>query len=223
MRRRDFLSTFLIGSSACFAQDGLLIDDPNPANGLLMDGHEVGDGLLIDIPKEVLESQKKIVVHLYSPTWACPPCDVAIKELKDHIGIKLVVHKDDEPPGYFKGKSFPILHWGEGDKWQSGWNGKEKFLAKLLGDDSSPPSKKTNQSISIKDSGGHHWSVSGDWQPTLQKTINHLVHVHGFQRERLANLNLGQALTLHDAVHEGRFSRAKHVSQYQQRTEDCPT
>lgn len=204
MIRRDFLCLFLGSPAAVFAQDGLLIDRPETPRGFLLD-HEEANGMLLDIPAEVIETQKKITVHLYSPkTWTCLPCALAIKDLQDHPGIKLVVHKDDERPEYFKDKQWPILHWGPGNAWVEGWPGKTKFLAKLFDDKSEPPVLKP---VAIKDSHGSHWSVMGDWTPSREKTLNHLVSTHGFQRNRIDKLNLGQLLTLHDLVHTGRVNK----------------
>jgi hypothetical protein len=217
MKRRDFLSLFLLSPAIALAEDGLLFDAPPKSSGMLMDVDH-GDGMLFDIPTEVIESQEKITVHLYSPkTWRCPVCDQAEKELKDHPGIKLVVWKLDERPAYFKAKNWPILHWGPGDAWVEGWPGKQKFLARLLGDVSAPP---TTKPVTVKDSHGRHWSVSGDWNPSELKTENHLVHTHGFKRERIVALNLGQLLTLHDMVHEGRVN--KNTVAHSQPTY-CPT
>lgn len=209
MKRRDFLSLFLLTPASALAEEGLLIDRPEVPHGLLMD-HPDGDvsGMLMDIPEEVIETQKCITVNLYSPkSWKCPVCETAIKELKDHPGIKLIVFRQDERPKFFESKNWPILHWGEGDKWIDNWPGKQKFLAKLFDDVSEPHSARPPQAVKIKDSHGHHWSVAGDWNPSEQKTENHLVHTHGFRRERIMPLNLGQLLTLHDLVHEGRANK----------------
>ena len=225
MRRRDFLSLFLLAPATALAEEGLLIDmgTPQVATGMLADA-EGASGMLLDIPKEVVESQAKIRVHLYSPkTWNCPHCDKAHEALKDHPGVDLVPHKSDELPSYFTGKGFPVLHWGSGDKWQIGWENKEKFLAKLLEDTSTPPAKRP-VTVQVKDSGGSHWSVEGDWSPSRSKAINHLVNTHGFPRERVEALNIGQLLTLHDMAHEGRKSQAiKSVSQVTAKVDDCPS
>lgn len=218
MRRRNFLSLFLLAPASVLAEEGLLIDRPEVPHGLLMD-HPDGDvsGLLMDIPEEVVESQKRVTVHLYSPkTWTWPPCESAIRELKDHPGIDLVIHEDDKRPDYFLLKNWPILHWGPGDKWQEGWNGKSKFLAKLLDDESTPP---TSKPITVKESRGNHWSVAGDWSPSELKVENHLVHTHGFRRERIVALGLGQLLTLHDYVHQGKMNKNSAL----QPTKMCPT
>lgn len=220
MRRRDFLSLFLLAPTTLLAEDGLLIDQPVASHGLLVDVPDNdASGLLLDIPPEVIATQEKKVVHLYSPkTWTCPHCNTAEKELSGHPGIKLVIHKQDDLPSFFDGQGFPVLHWGPGKDWQSGWTNKEQFLAKLLNDNSSPPTKKP--AVIVKDSGGSHWSVEGDWSPSRQKAINHLVNVHGYQRDRVESLNIGQLLTLHDAAHEGRKVAAKSNSCP---TGNCPT
>lgn len=215
MRRREFLSLFLLAPTTLLAEDGLLIDQPTTSNGMLVDAPgSDASGWLIDIPKDVIETQTPKLVHLYSPkTWSCPHCVTAEKELRGHLGIRLIVHKQDELPEFFSGQGFPVLHWGSGKQWQSGWTNKEQFLAKLLDDNSSPPAKKP--AMAVKDSGGSHWSVEGDWSPSRQKAINHLVNVHGYQRDRIESLNIGQLLTLHDAAHEGRRVTTKASS--------CPT
>ena len=217
MKRRDFLSLFLLAPASVLAEDGLLIDVGAASTGMLCDApSENVSGMLLDVPEEVVKSQKRVRVHLYSPaTWNCPHCNAAETALKDHPGIEVVPHKDDTLYGFFSGKSFPILHWGSGDAWQQGWTGKEQFLAKLLKDSSQPPVKKPVQQLQVRDSGGSHWSVEGDWSPSRQKTINHLVSVHGYERGRVEGLNLGQLLTLHDYAHEGRSVR--------QASQNCPT
>src|SRR3990167_10419736 len=140
MRRRDFLSLFLIAPASVWAEDGLLIDVGVSSSGILCDTPvSDADGMLLDIPKEIFQTQRKAVVHLYSPeTWNCSHCNNAEKELKDHPGVDLVVHKSDTLTGFFAGKQFPILHWAAGDGWQQGWTTKEQFLAKVLDDDSTP-------------------------------------------------------------------------------------
>lgn len=224
MRRRDFLSLFLLSPVTALADDGLLLDSGVVSTGMLSDvPQENVSGMLLDVPPEAVSCQKRVVVHLYSPeTWTCPYCDTAEKELRDHPGIELRVHKSDTLTGFFAGKSFPILHWAAGDGWQQGWTTKEQFLAKVLKDDSNPPVKKpqtTSGQIAVRDRGGSHWSVNGDWSPSRQKVVNHLVSTHGYQRSRVENLNLGQLLTLHDYAHEGRKSQ----SQVKTNSASCPT
>ena len=227
MRRRDFLSLFLLAPASTFAEDGLLIDviAAPVTSGLLCDApQEAVSGMLLDIPPEVVEGQKQVKVHIYSPkTWNCPHCNAAEKALKDHPGVEVVSHKDDTLRGFFSGKSFPILHWGPGDAWQQGWSGKEQFLAKLFKDDSQSPAKKPVQQLQVKDSHGSHWSVEGDWSPSRQKTINHLVNVHGYQQSRVEDLNLGQLLTLHDYAHEGHKAQTQQVRSNSCPTGSCPT
>lgn len=237
MRRRDFLSLLLLSPATVWAEDGLLIDVGTTGvagSGLLCDSSsENVSGMLLDIPKEVVKTQRRKLVYMYSPaTWTCSHCNTAEKALKEHPGIELKVVKNDSLEGFFSGKSFPILHWAagiEGEGWQSGWTGKEQFLAKVFKDESQPPSKKPlaeqpqTTPYQIQDRGGSHWSVEGDWSPSRQKTINHLVNVHGYERARVENLNLGQLLTLHDYAHEGHKVQSQRVGSRSCPTGNCPT
>lgn len=137
MRCLILLFLLVLAPTVASAEDGLLIDRGVAASGVLFDAEPAG-GMLLDVPDRVTESQK-VVVHLYSPlTWNCPHCNSAEAALKDHPGIDLRVHKDDELRGFFAGKSFPVLHWAagvEGVGWQQGWDGEEQFLAKVFRDE----------------------------------------------------------------------------------------
>lgn len=139
MKRRNFLSLFLLAPTAVWAEDGLLIDVGESASGSLLDTpHQPNDlnGLLIDSVKKV-QTQEKPIVHLYSPeTWVCGACNSAEKALKTCPRVSLKIHKQDQLEGFFAGKSFPVLHWSAGDGWQEGWEGLDPLLKKIFKDSS---------------------------------------------------------------------------------------
>lgn len=240
MNRRHFLmTTFLLGPASAVAEDGDLLGlvETSPTDGDLLGAvgttfrQDINDGnLLGDIPDDVVQSVTKRLVVIYSPeTWRCPHCDEAEKAIKKLPGIEVVVKKTDTLPSWADGASYPVIHFAPGKKdkgWIVGWPGLGKFVEKVFDDKSQPPEKNPklvtkSDTVDIKDRGGSHWSVEGDWSPSREKTINHLVSVHGYSRERVESLNIGQLLTLHDYAHEGTLTKSRHPVKGM--TEWCPT
>lgn len=132
----------------------------------------------------------------------------------------------DCPPA--SGRTLPVVHFkGPGGNWlfRSGWAGPDEFQ-KYWNGLRAPAAKIPNQNqsqIAQLRSNGMCWNFQGDWHPSRQTMIEHLL-TDGIHRGRYtrAQLNAASNETLiewHDADHNGRRVA---IYQCRPRARACP-
>lgn len=177
------------------------------------------------IERQTLPALRKSgwVIEKYSASGAAT---IWVVDESEHPGVVLKYGVADEHDTYL----MPQWILCEGDRvirrsigFKTGRQVREFWNLKSCTAVKAVSSEPVQQVRTVHATGGNHWSVEGDFNPSRSEAIEHLQEVHGQSRSRLESMDLESLLRLHDALHEHRTTyRSRPIRKSRTMASACP-